>query len=57
MVWGTVQSSVVAVPVFAVPIRPSPYGKGTNTESPRGGAQFARTVKGAGANAPLTKRP
>src|SRR2546427_10969449 len=32
----------------AVPIRPSPYGNATNTESPRGGAQFASTVNGAG---------
>src|SRR5256885_15092236 len=52
-VWGAVQSSVVGVPVLAVPIRPRPYGNATPTVSPRGGAQFPKTVNGAGANAPL----
>src|SRR2546427_11391185 len=52
-VWGAVQSSVVGVPVLAVPIRPRPYGNATPTVSPRGGAQFPKTVNGAGAKAPL----
>src|SRR2546430_17302483 len=52
-VWGAVQSSVVGVPVLAVPIRPRPYGNATPTVSQRGGAQFPKTVNGAGEKAPL----
>src|SRR6266571_408234 len=54
---AAVQSSVVGVPVWAVASKPNPYGKLTITVSPRGGAQFAATVNGAGANAPLAQRP
>src|SRR3989442_15534695 len=54
---GAVQSSVVGAPACAAASSPKPYGKLTRTVSPRGGAQFAATVKGAGANAPPAHRP
>src|ERR1041385_3138903 len=57
MTGGAVQSRVVGVPPCAAASRPKPYGKLTSTVSPRGGAQFAATVNGAGANAPLAASP
>src|SRR6266571_4366395 len=50
---GAVQSRVLGVPACACASRVNPYAKLTSTASPPGEAQFAATVKGAGANAPL----
>src|SRR3989442_5098701 len=54
---GAVQSRVTGVPPDAVATSQKPYAKLTSTVSPRGGAQLAATVMGAGANAPLEIAP
>src|SRR5229473_1501560 len=58
MTGGAVQFSVTAV-VAPAARRPKPYGNGTSTALPPGGAQFASTLKSGAeaANAPLAHSP